>query len=167
MEKYDALIEKTCNGFGIDPDLVRAICFVESEFNTKATRFEKDWRYFLTPRDWADALGIEYEAEIKNQQTSWGLMQVMGAVARELDYASNLENLCEPEIGLHYGVKKLKKLFQSKMCDGQEVNVIASYNAGSPRKRASGMFVNQRYVDKVYDKLKYLRDKKEWVKNGF
>lgn len=157
QNNHNDLIKKYADHFGLDKNLVEAICFVESSFNTQATRFEKDWRYFYEPRHFAEKLNIPVEQEEKNQATSWGLMQVMGAVARELGLTDKIETLTTPDIGLFYGCSKLKSLFHRKMCDNDEAKVIASYNAGSPRMTKGGLFENQQYVDKVYRKLTELR----------
>jgi len=154
---YDADIINAAEAFRLDVNLIRAIVAIESSYNPKATRFEKDWKYFFHPREFADKLGIPLEEEEKNQATSFGLMQVMVAVTRELGFNSRLEGLLVPQVSLYYGCKKLKRLFCSKMCDGAEEKVVAAYNAGSPRITSGGMFENQVYVDKVFRVLRELR----------
>lgn len=154
---FDDIIVKMAEKFGLDPDLISAICFVESSFIPTATRYEKDWRYFYEVNFFAEKLGILVGVEKTNQATSWGLMQVMGSVARELGFLEKLEGLKTPELGIFFGCTKLKSLFRRKICDNDEVKVIASYNAGSPRMTKGGMFENQQYVDKVCRKLTELR----------
>lgn len=156
-DQLEALIIKAAEVFRLDANLVRAICMVESSNNPNATRFEKHWRYFFNVRAYSEKLQIPYEEEEKNQATSFGLMQCMGAVARELGFTDKLDMLLVPDIGIYYGCKKLKKLFESSMCNGEEEKVVSSYNQGSPRKTPGGMFQNQRYVDKVYKELRKLR----------
>lgn len=155
VNKFDDLIIKSAEHFRLDANLIRAICYVESSFNPNATRFEKDWRYFYEVRHFADRLEIPIEE--KKQATSWGLMQVMGSVARELGFTDKLEMLLTPDLGIFYGCTKLKSFFHRKMCDNDEVKVIAAYNAGSPRMTIGGLFENQQYVDKVCGQLRYLR----------
>jgi soluble lytic murein transglycosylase-like protein len=57
-------------------------------------------------------------------------------------------------ISLSYGAKHLKNYLKRYP---NESDVIASYNAGSPRKTKGGMYENQTYVDKVYKELLALR----------
>lgn len=78
-------------------------------------------------------------------------MQIMGIVARELGYDGSLSFLLLPEIGLMYGCLNLVKISQ-KYQDQEEI--IATYNAGSPRRTPDGRFVNQLYVDKVLKEMK-------------
>jgi hypothetical protein len=90
------------------------------------------------------------------QQASWGLMQVMGAVAREggcrLPY---LTALCGPDDNLEYGCRHLSNLRGRFMQTYGWPGVIAAYNAGSPRRlSAGGPYQNQRYVDEVTARLK-------------
>ena len=77
---------------------------------------------------------------------SWGPMQIMGSVAREIGYADHLTKLLDPAIGILWGSKKLAKL--SRIYKSQD-DVIASYNAGSPVKTMKGELMNQAYVDGV------------------
>jgi soluble lytic murein transglycosylase-like protein len=41
---------------------------------------------------------------------SWGLMQVMGEVAREEHYTGPLPELCDPKIGIAAGLTHLKRM---------------------------------------------------------
>ncbi len=62
-----------------------------------------------------------------------GLMQLMPATAREtaknLGETLNITTLTTPEVNVRLGTRHLKELFQR--FDGNVVNVIAAYNAGS------------------------------------
>lgn len=134
--------------FGIPVTLIRSICRKESFFNTWITRYEPDWKYYQN-----DILIIQnsrkssttVDTEKIHQATSFGLMQVMGSVARELGFDGQLTQLCHPEIGLHYGCKKLKS-FMDKY--GSLTDAVASYNAGNPFKSGTD-YKNQQYVDDV------------------
>ena len=85
------------------------------------------------------------DTELIAQKTSWGLMQVMGTVARELGHRGWLSELCEPERGIYYGCLHLKKLMDRH---GNLSDTVAAYNAGSPRRDVNGKYVNQEYVDR-------------------
>lgn len=81
-------------------------------------------------------------------------MQVMGAVARELGHEGAMHKLCEPEKGLTYGTKLLKKLVNKY--ENIE-DAVAAYNAGSPRRTEDGEYVNQYYVDAIMSNLEQLQ----------
>jgi len=123
-------------------ELVYAICQVESSLNPLATRHEPHYRWLVGDNDAMDPL------ERRDQMTSWGLMQVMGAVARELGHRGPLADLLTPATGLFYGCLHLRR-FRAKY--DLWPDVIAAYNAGSPRRVAGhvGPYINQSYVDKV------------------
>lgn len=154
---YEGLLARAAESFRLDINLIKAICAVESSWIPNATRFEKDWKYFNNPRSYAEKLDITYAEEVKNQATSFGLMQVMGGVARDEGFTDDLNMLKHPDIGIFYGCKKLQHLFQTKMCNNEEEKVVAAYNAGSPRMTEGGLYENQQYVDKVYAVLRDLR----------
>jgi soluble lytic murein transglycosylase-like protein len=154
----DDLIVGEASSYGIDPDLVRALITKESNYNTWAMRFEPSvyvsCKYLLAPEVHASKLIISVETEKVCQSTSWGLMQVMGFTARELEFDAELPKLLTPELGIRYGCKKLKKLFEKY---NEESDVIAAYNAGGARKTPGGMYVNQTYVDGVHFYLTRIR----------
>lgn len=151
---------------GLQPELVLGIIEVESGGDTFAWNPEPHYRYLwdiarskpfraLTadertsetpPRDFPCPPGVDRDAEWWGQQASWGLMQVMGAVAREMGYAGrHLPGLCQPATGLAVGCIYLSRLVRRY---GKPEPAVAAYNAGSPRIIA-GKFENQQYVDKV------------------
>ena len=130
----------------LDPLLVASIIQVESAGNTYAMRYEPAWRYHYYAREISQNVGSSLETENKGQATSWGLMQVMGTVAREYGFKGWFSQLCEPELGLKYGCLHLKKKFEKY---GSMDKAVAAYNAGNVRYQKSGIFVNERYVDKV------------------
>jgi hypothetical protein len=147
-------IEKHAIEIGLDSVLVLAIATVESAQNTWPCRFEPGWKYFFEVEKWAKLLGQTFETEKMQQATSWGAMQIMGTVARELGFKGYIPMLCLPDVGIRYGCLKLRNLLD-KYSD--LTDAIASYNAGSPRKNADGTYVNQIYVDKVLAEIKKIR----------
>jgi hypothetical protein len=140
------LIEIVAFELGLDPDVLEAIGTVETALVAPACRYEPEWRYFVDPALWAKRLGQTFFTEKIQQATSWGPLQVMGSVARELGFDGHLSTLSSASVGLRIGAKKFHKLTcrYSKLEDA-----IASYNAGSPRFRKDGTYVNQEYVNKV------------------
>lgn len=154
MSDLQALANERALAHGLDRDLVSAIIVTESNWKPMACRFEPVWKYFYEPRHFAQTCGITVNTETILQACSFGLMQVMGSVCRELGLEGSLLQLASADVGLEYGCKKLSSLMR-KYADEQKA--IAAYNAGSARYLASGSFENQGYVDKVSAKLRELR----------
>lgn len=148
------IIKELGTEYSIDPRLIAAMCMVESEGDTWAVRYEKLWRHFLNPMRWAKLVRVSTATEEICQRMSWGLMQVMGTVARELGLKDDIPMLCRPDIGLLYGVKKLRHCFNRATAENRLgiINAqwaISAYNCGTPKLTISGRLKNQEYVDKV------------------
>lgn len=153
-DHIEAQINLICTTEGVNRDLVKAIVMTESAGNTWAVRFEPAWKYFTEVQSHATKSRVSFETERTCQAMSWGLMQVMGAVCRELNFDGNLTMLCQEDIGLKYGVKKLKTLLKKYPIQN---DAVAAYNAGIPKHQANGNYMNQHYVDKVNAFIKIIR----------
>src|SRR5271156_595446 len=88
--------------YAIDPALVCAVIEQESGWDTHAIRYEPGFRAtYVAP------LRLPPSEEIA-RSISWGLMQVMGQVAREHDFTGKfLSALCDPAIGIEIGCRVL------------------------------------------------------------
>jgi len=169
------LLEVITGELSLDPLLVASFICVESSGNPWAWNPEPPYRYMwdlkrkrpfrpLTvderaserpPADFPGMPGADPDAEWWGQQTSWGLMQVMGAVARERGFTGTfLTELCDPAKNVWIGCRHLVGL--SRRFSGTDL--YAAYNAGSPRRVASGAYENQGYVDKIVAQLGRLKD---------
>jgi soluble lytic murein transglycosylase-like protein len=146
------IISRSAKNYGLDPNLVAAIVMTESGGQTCATKYEAKYKYTSDTYTHADNTGITQVTEETHQKTSWGLMQVMGGLARELGHEGHLTELCDPVIGLNYGCKQIKRLYERY---GSQADVISAYNQGSPRKNKGGLYENETYVDKV---MRYYRE---------
>lgn len=145
---YSQLIETTATRYGVDPRLVTAVVTHESSGNPWAWNPEPQYRYFwdvktnkpfrqlgheeivaeVPPGDFPFLAG-DRDQEWWGQSASWGLMQVMGAVARELQFRGPyLTQLADPVTGLGYGVKHLKN--QLTWAAGDIAKALSAYNAG-------------------------------------
>ena len=93
-----ALARDAAMRHGIDASLVCAVIEQESNWDTNAMRYEGAFRTrYVAP------LGLPPTEEIA-RSISWGLMQVMGQVAREHGFAGKfLSGLCVPEGGVEVG----------------------------------------------------------------
>ena len=162
-----ALIDTTAAAHGLDPAVVRALVQVESSGNRWAWNPEPRYRYFwdvmenrpfrpvsaleianqFPPSDF-HALAGDDDNEWWAQQASWGLMQIMGAVARELGFTGPyLTELCDPQTNLHYGCLKLAT--NLPWAKGDLRSALAAYNGGRAGNSPGGALRNAKYADKV------------------
>ena len=92
------LARKAASAQSLDPALVCAIVEQESAWDPNAIRYEPAFRQRYVAR-----LGLAPTEEIA-RSISWGLMQVMGQVAREHNFAAkSLASLCDPATSLEVG----------------------------------------------------------------
>ena len=146
------LIVSTARGVQAPPELVLGIIEAESGGDPHAIKINSTYPYTMMQAK--RPAGCSVDMERMCQKTAWGLMQVMGATARELGFDGWLSELVDPETNIRLGVKFLgRKMSQYFERDGIE-GVVAAYNGGAPRRRPDGKFVNQGYVDKVMEAAK-------------
>ncbi len=93
-----ALARTAAAQYSLDPALICAIAEQESAWDPHAIRYEPAFRTrYVAP------LGLPPTEEV-TRSISWGLMQVMGQVAREHGFnAKSLAALCDPATGLEIG----------------------------------------------------------------
>lgn len=154
---------------GQDPLLVEAIVLTESSGDKWAWNPEPRYRYFwdvkkrrpfravteaeiaseLPPADFSALHGAR-DQEWWAQQASWGLMQIMGAVARELGCTSPyLTALCDPITNLTYGCLKLAELM--RWSTNNTICALAAYNGGKHENSPVHLphLRNREYAEKV------------------
>jgi hypothetical protein len=141
-------VEDVARRHGLEPDLVEGVCRVESSGNRFAWNPEPHYRYLWNvktkqpfrkmtaaevaskrpPVDFPTLAG-DRDQEYWGQQSSWGLMQVMGAVAREFGFQEPyLPQLCEVRYGLEFGCAVLQS--RVRWSGGDVDKALAAYNAG-------------------------------------
>lgn len=168
------LLQAKAAAHGLPPLLITAFIEQESAGDPYAWNPEPRYRYLWdvkrqapfrtltdaeraseTPPHDFPTLGGDCDQEWWGQQASWGLMQVMGAVARECGFRDTyLPALVEPATNLEYGCRHLAALRARFYRPHAWPGVIAAYNAGSPRRvNDHGTFENQGYVDEVLARL--------------
>lgn len=135
----------------LPPPLVYAIIHTESGGNPWAIRYEPAfYERHIAPAPIKGRGTCSAQTEARMQATSWGLMQIMGATARETGFDGVfLSELCNPKVGIEWGCKYLAKLVQRYASRYRWEGVVAAYNAGSPKKTTTGLWVNQAYIDKI------------------
>lgn len=156
----DTLILNASKEFGLPFDLVKAIVEVESNGDPFAIRYEPFYRWIKDEivRQSAAENMLSYETELMLSKCSLGPMQIMGFVAREEhNFKGNLLLLTKPEIGMRFGCKHVRKLWDRY--HGYQEHVIAAYNGGHGAvvtKTSKGIYHNQDYVSKVTAKQKLI-----------
>lgn len=140
------LIEDVADAENVPKNLLGAIVQTESANNKWAIRFEPHYKWLFQTKENARSNGITEATETVFQMTSFGLCQIMGAVAREYGLKGTIFQLLDEKTNLEYACKLLKKLASRHT---ERNDIIAAYNAGSPIKGLNGRYKNQEYVDKV------------------
>lgn len=143
-----AAIESVASRHGLEPDLVEAVCLTESGGNPFAWNPEPRYRYVVDARNGRPfraltsleaigkfpppdfrAIAGDADQEWWGQQASWGLLQVMGAVAREHGFRGPyLTELTDVMVGLHFGCKHLAS--QLAWAKGDTDRGLRAYNGG-------------------------------------
>lgn len=148
-------IEAVARELQIAPIVLECFAEIETGWLADATRFEPAWNYLLTPELFAKKLGISLATEIQLQKFSWGPLQIMGSVARELGFDGNLPGLIYPELGLKFGGLQVLRMMKVHKLT---TDMVSSYNQGHPvRDLESGKYLNQGYVDNFTQ---------EWLRRG-
>jgi len=140
------LIEKYSKEYRLDKNWIIAIIMKESEDKEFSSRYEPSWKYLWFYRENAERLGISQSTEKVHQQTSWGIMHIVGGTARELQYKGMLPALGTNDLSLKYGCMYLRKQLEKY---GTYRLAVAAYNAGSARHGKGGMLYNEKYLDQV------------------
>jgi soluble lytic murein transglycosylase-like protein len=113
---------------GLDPALVCAVIEQESAWNPWAVRYEPGFlSRYVAPLYTAGKLSA---TEAYTRSMSWGLMQVMGQVAREFGFAADsLAELCDPATGVELGCLILAKRMARACGDAPEA--LLAWNGGA------------------------------------
>lgn len=132
---YDGLYTAAEQRYGLPPGILKALAQHESAENTWAHRPEPKFREKYIGQKPLDQLpgkripGASEETERADRSASWGLLQVMGETARELWFIGPfLTQLCDPETGIEFGAKHLKRKLDN--AEGDLVVALQKYNGG-------------------------------------
>lgn len=111
------------------PELVCAIVEQESSWDRWALRYEPAF-YARYVKPQLSRGAIAHESEARARAFSWGLMQVMGQVAREHGFtAASLAALCDPAKALAVGCR----VFAAKLAaaEGNVERALQLWNGGA------------------------------------
>lgn len=139
-----ALARRAAGAQGLDAPLVCAVIEQESGWNPWAMRYEP--AFFAK---YVASLYTNYKisaSEAYARGFSWGLMQVMGQVAREAGFAGPyLSALCDPEQSLAVGCRVLQKKFDAM--GGDCTRALQAWNGGGNAEYAAQVMARRgRYV---------------------
>lgn len=157
--------------YGVDADLMEALVWVESAGNPWAWNPEPRYRYLWnvrtgtpfralteaeraseTPPNDFPVIAGDRDQEWWGQQASWGLVQIMGAVAREHGWRDPyLPSLCDVERNLAVGCKHLKGLLL--WAHGDRWVAVRAYNAGKGGVRLPAAEAYARKVQTEYARI--------------
>ncbi len=184
---YRDAIALAAGGRGLDPVLVEAVIQQESSGNSDAWNPEPRYRYFWnvhTGRPFRTVTDAEVAAKFPphdfpalagddqewwGQQASWGLMQLMGAVAREHGFRGQyLTRLCvDPAINIDLGCQHLAGhvAWATRLYVGLEGGrgaavtraALAAYNGGRAGNAPNGPLRNRAYADEVLARARTIR----------
>ena len=123
-----ALARKAAATQSLDPAQVCAVVEQESAWNPWALRYEPTFFAKYVASLYTNNKVSASEAYARG--FSWGLMQVMGQVAREAGFdALFLSALCDPEQGLAVGCKVLRRKFDAMA--GDTLRALLAWNGGA------------------------------------
>lgn len=118
----EGLAVRYTRGTTIPSSLILAIIWQESSGDQWAVRWEKAYQYFCRlngkplyrknlnyMQNRGAAVVVLGEWEFYMQSASHGLLQLMGAVARELGWRKSLMEIYDPNINISLGVKHLQR----------------------------------------------------------
>lgn len=145
---HRAEIERVAHGHRLDPNVVEAMVWQESGGDEFAWNPEPRYRHFWdvtqqrpfravtaseTAAKWPPvdfpAIGGDRDQEWWAQQASWGLLQIMGAVAREQGFRGRyLVELSQPSLNLDLGCRFFAGLL--KWAKGDPWRAVGAYNGG-------------------------------------
>jgi len=125
-EALEPIINEMGQKYNIEPALIKAIIKTESNWDVNAARYE-----------------------VHKTDSSWGLMQLMLATARNIlgDQTLTTTQIIQPRVNIEAGTKLMAENWRRW---GNLRDAVAAYNAGSPRLGKDGKYVNSAYVDKVW-----------------
>ena len=135
------LARKIAGEHSLDPALVCAVIEQESAWNPWAVRYEPGFlSRYVAPLYTAGKLSA---TEAYTRSMSWGLMQVMGQVAREFGFKeASLSELCDPAVGIEFGCRVLRaRLAKAK---GDVPAALLAWNGGADINYAAEVLARKR-----------------------
>lgn len=144
MENFTGEIEAQALKYSVDPAVIKAIIHKESAWEPNAVRYEEHYKWLYQPEVFSKHVLISNTTEIITQKMSWGLGQIMGALAREQGHKGLMPELLDPRVNIMHICIRVQALM--KRCKRPE-EIFACYNGGfGALKTQAGKFKNEDYV---------------------
>jgi hypothetical protein len=149
--KFKQFIDAAVAETGASKELIAALILTENEpCDPMARRKEPAFydRYIKGQPTWIGSPWYDFPEIIA---ASYGLTQVMFTTAQQIARKHAIEwsgqpwDLFNPWVNIRLGAAHLMDCIAKY---GSERDGVAAYNAGTPRKTDSGIYVNQAYVDR-------------------
>lgn len=143
---FGKIIQDQHRKTGLNPRLIAAVIQQESSGNPYAVRYEPEFykRYIQTKTK--QSLGGYWprlateETERRFRTSSFGLMQIMGQVAREQNFRGEfLTELCDPAVNLDICCAFLAELLEKR---GSVEAALLRYNGGGAPDYAKKVFAH-------------------------
>ena len=116
------LARSTAVAHGLDPALVCSVVEQESGWDTWAIRYEPGfYAHYIEPHK-------PESTESRAEAFSWGLMQCMGAVARDAGHHGHIAQLCDPSVGIEIGCRILRSKLD--LAKGDVRKALLFWNGG-------------------------------------
>lgn len=142
-ERFQDTIKTASEANGVPVEIICGVISQESSWRDNASRYEPAFqKKYIDPK-----FPKLSDIDRRKLATSYGPMQVMLIVAREMGFKGSIDELADFKGGIEWGCKKLGKLFR-KYKSGPDA--IAAYNQGNNAKNYLGKYLRaQGYVDSV------------------
>ena len=141
------LARRIASAHGLEPALVCAVIEQESAWNPWAVRYEPGFlSRYVAPLYTAGKLSA---TEAYTRSMSWGLMQVIGQVARESGFEEpSLAELCDPATGVEWGCRLLAT--RLARAHGDVAAALLAWNGGAnPDYPAEGFARTRNYSSRL------------------
>lgn len=146
LQSYKEAIALNASRTGLPERLVAAVIQVESAGNPNAIRFEPSFYTMVQREGFKTPAEVSKPTELNARCFSWGLMQIMGQVARERGCTEPyLSALCKPATGIYWGCRQLAKCRDRFLERFGWAAVSAAYNGGFGAVKKDGTFTNPHY----------------------
>lgn len=163
LRAWEESVTPIANAHAVPTPLVLSVIWVESRARADAFRYEpKFWLRYMAKQDQYKV----WSSQPRRASSSYGLMQIMYAVAVEHGYTEVPEGLFLPRTNLHYGCMHLRKLLDWSAghpgVDGATIlkAALAAYNGGQGGNVPGRPLrpENEAYADRVLAVYRQLTD---------
>jgi soluble lytic murein transglycosylase-like protein len=137
------IVRDAARAHGLWPELVCAVVEQESAWDRWAARYEPGFYERYVQPQLARGAALD-QTEARMRAFSWGLMQVVGQVAREHGFAgASLAQLCDAATGLEIGCRVLAAKLAA--AEGNVAHALLLWNGGGNRDYPDAVLARARH----------------------